>query len=507
MNADVVVVDATERFMYVTPADGLPRDMLHVCHLVEDFVREKIRRVCTRPPKLVVVLMDDSGRVPLEKHVAHAVRYSKRPADYKPLQMEGAADGSQDVTGTEFVFPWDDVAEDVMAKGAPAAWRELITLRATRQRMAKFVTARLRDSSTLGLPAGAKILISGPCDSPAEPQCWLATVAATTDKREVVQCPVEIMPSMGAGEADIKTPLLLRWVLEAKNRARLGLPAAGAVVAIVSKDTDMVPILMAQQAADIVARRASADDNVCCCREKYERVSKRWTRTTINVSCIARGVVGAKPAGQATAAVMTLLFRMALCGCDFVKRPKAFSTQLALSQTGDSIFTAHASATAPTVTMRVTCSATAARQTVQRVWSGNTRCTAAAECALLSQSLQLLKQSRGGGRYRITDKDKSSAEAMWRAAVWVAHYWMAPALGPASLAVFARTMCCGPDPATSSGCFGFAVSTRHGKPTVTHGSETDTKDLEIPTTEFPHDTAEAAPAPTKRARFGEDPTV
>ena len=487
LNAHVVIVDATERFMYLTPADELPRDCLHVYHLVEQFITDKIRRVCIDAPRVVAVLIDDTTRVPLEKGVAHAARYGRAAAP-KPLDMSGPQDGSGDLQGTEHALPWEQVERATMEKSNSAAWREIISTRAIRQRLAKFCKRKLIESATLGLPPGSRIFVSGPGPEPT-PACHVVTVGGEDTPRNTAPCPPTIFPPNGAGEADIQTPLFALWALAQPTRQSLQLPDNGAVVAVMSKDSDMIPILVAQQT---IARATNPNirDHIHCFREKYERVTKRWTSLTINTSCIASVLARSGGTDSVLTPVLNLLYSIALCGCDFVKRPKAFSTTLALHTTEDpTVMQVDEIDTDGTATIQIKCSASNARTHVQNIWSQHTRCPTAARPKFLSESLQIIKQSKGGGRYRINDKDKTTTEAACRAAIWVALYWIAPALGTDNVQYFSNAMCSqkqGASVSEHSQPYGFETTLRDGKCKVKHATEKNTQSLSLPTALFKH---------------------
>ena len=95
-----------------------------------------------------------------------------------------------------------------MEKGYNHAWSQIIADRGVRQRLAIFATRRLVETSTCGLPPGSVLVVSGveAAQSPAGLPLHVVRIGEGTRQIESLS---GILPRAGAGEADIKTPLLL----------------------------------------------------------------------------------------------------------------------------------------------------------------------------------------------------------------------------------------------------------------------------------------------------------
>ena len=169
--AEVVVVDATERFMYAQSGVGgsVPQTPYDMWREVESFVEERVRQCSAGLPQVVVVLVDDARRVPREKGVAHARRYAKGAPPVAAESMGRCAGLLADVSGREHALPWSAVSEAGRAKPS-SGWREIVGQRSIRQRLAEFATRQLTERSTLGMPAGSRLVVCGPRVGDAAPE-------------------------------------------------------------------------------------------------------------------------------------------------------------------------------------------------------------------------------------------------------------------------------------------------------------------------------------------------
>jgi hypothetical protein len=486
---DVVVVDATERFMYPTAGVGgahRPQNCLDMLHLVEEFIGHKSAGCA--PSALIVVLIDDGATVPAEKGVAHATRYGTAGEGLTPAPAMGGC-AADDVSGTEYALPWEVARASCRARAtgdkAPTLnheWKEIMRDRSVRQRLARFVGARLARASTLGRAPGAVFLVSAP--QPHRPGLGpeIQTVALRPGGCRTLSHYRGVLPPRGAGEADVQTPILLRWI--DGHRSALGLPSGRLVVWVCSKDSDMIPVCAALTHALLDAF------DIALLRGQYCRAQNRFLPAYVAVRDLVIGLRQAATRAKRDPDdyLPNFLFGIALGGCDFVKKVKACKPAALQAQLAVTPVVTRAGCAFPRAdgARGLRCAEVwqvqpaAARDCLRRVWTAACKGRAGSDGQTLRDTLQHMRGVQGLGSLRIAEADCQRAEAMWRASLWVCYYWSAAARGPAAFERFA-TECCGDRSAASvSAPFGFIGAGG----SVVHATQDAVHNLTLPTLRF-----------------------
>ena len=483
--ADVVVIDVTERFMYPSAGVGgrhRPQNCLDMLHLVEEFIADKASGC--NPGAVVVALVDDGASVPLEKGVAHATRYGAQEGPVP--QMGGGVEG--DVVGTEYALPWEEARAAAVEK-APAGrattmnheWREITRNRSVRQRLARFVADRLVRTATLGRRSGGGFVVSAPHAGSRELGLEVKAVRLLEGGRREVTHHRGVLPAAAAGEADVQTPLLLRWM--DAHRGAMGLPARALSVWVTSKDSDMLPICAALSAA-----LGPDKMRIAALRRAYNSTTRAYSACFVDTTALAEAFCDdARASGRDRGAyVSNLLFAIALSGCDFVKRPKACTPAALAAQVASTpVLSVTPCVTQDSGGLRCgaayTASARASRDCLRRTWTSACGGVAGSDGLTLRDTLAHIRATPKMGKFRITKDEPNRVEASWRAAVWVAYYWTAAAAGTHNFATFQADCCARAGATAVSRPFGFSCATEDGgRATVSHAGQDDVVNLSLP---------------------------
>lgn len=505
---NVVVVDATERLMYATSNDSPspPQTMLDVYYAVESFVRTKVCSCAKGSFRVAVVLIDDGLGVPCEKGVAHVQRYSKSVS--VPAASIGRCSGSQaDITGIEHPLPWDQISEEAKTKSANAGWREIVSNRDIRQRMAAFVTRKLIESATLGLGVGSALIVSGVRATDAGPSQG-NTVPLTVvqmARREgvtvrIVEEITDVIPSQGAGEADIKTPLIIRWLTGPRIWEWLAPPNVEPLIVVTSRDSDMVPICSCERLVAAVDQPKAARARVLWLRLRYERSERKYHTTAVDLTAIAREFVLEAVARNMSpvSSFLSYMFCVAICGCDFVRRIKAVKlpelarTALKIMPVG-TMSTVGVASTGCEAMRLVEVNVEKARACILHAWQATFDARLSSldkrqfrNSQSLSQIYNTIRESKDGTRFKITPAEIDTVEANCRAALWVAHYWGAAAMGARAVSIFSTDACYCRGVAHVVTPFGFEITKGSNKrTTVNHASDPEIRQLSLPIIMYP----------------------